>query len=73
MCGLSDTKEDAMQKSVMLIAFLLPGVLVAYWMIADWLKERSLRRRWAAQPLLSKAMKRAVRMQAANQKKSLSH
>ena len=47
-----------MQISIMLSAFLLPGALVAYWVVSDWMKERMLRRRWVTQPLLSDAFKR---------------
>jgi hypothetical protein len=47
-----------MQTSVSLIAFLLPGVLVAYWVVGDWARERTMRRRWVAQRLLSDAIKR---------------
>ena len=47
-----------MQTSVLLTAFLLPGVLVAYWVVGDWLKERVMRRRWATEPVLSDAIKR---------------
>lgn len=47
-----------MQTSVMLSAFLLPGALVAYWVVSDWVKERGQRRRWATQPFLSDAIKR---------------
>jgi hypothetical protein len=50
-----------MQPTLMLTAFLLPGILVTYWLIADWIKERTLRRRWASQPLLSKAIKQRAR------------
>jgi hypothetical protein len=42
----------------MLTAFLLPGVLVAYWVVSDWLKERVMRQRWVTEPLLSDAIKR---------------
>jgi len=47
-----------MQTTVMLTAFLLPGVLVAYWVVSDWLKERGMRQRWVTEPLLSDALKR---------------
>jgi hypothetical protein len=47
-----------MPTSVLLTAFLIPGVLVCYWVVVDWLKERSMRRRWIRQPFLSDAFKR---------------
>jgi hypothetical protein len=47
-----------MQTSVTLIVFLLPGMLVAYWVVGDWARERTMRRRWVAQRLLSDAIKR---------------
>lgn len=47
-----------MQTSMMLTAFLMPGVLVVYWLVTDWMKERSLRRRWVTEPFLSDAIKR---------------
>ena len=50
-----------MPKSMLLTAFLLPGVLVVYWLVMDWLKERALRRQWATQPLLSDGIRRPHR------------
>jgi hypothetical protein len=47
-----------MPTSVLLTAFLMPGVLVLYWLVADWLEERNRRRRWSRQPFLSDALKR---------------
>lgn len=47
-----------MPTSVLLTAFLIPGVLVLYWVVVDWVKERSMRRRWVRQPFLSDAFKR---------------
>lgn len=53
-----------MQTSMLLTAFLLPGVLVAYWVVCDWMKERSLRRRWVAEPLFSDRFKRPGHIRA---------
>lgn len=50
-----------MSTSIMLTAFLLPGVLVAYWAVTDWLKERALRRQWVMEPLLSDGIRRPRR------------
>ena len=50
-----------MQTTMLLTAFLLPGILVAYWVVSDWLKERAIRREWAGQPLLSNAIRRPRR------------
>jgi hypothetical protein len=49
-----------MQASVMFTAFLLPGALVVYWVVADWAKDRAVRKRWVSQPLLSEAMKQST-------------
>jgi hypothetical protein len=54
-------EEEAMQPTLMLMAFLLPGILVAYWLIADRIRDRTLRRRWITRPLLSKAIKQQAR------------